>query len=134
MEPNNNQSTTTHPSISPDQRKRQRWLIGLTILFLLAGAAWAAHWALVSRYLIDTDDAYVQGNVVQITSQVAGTVLNIQADDTDFVQAGQPLVRLDQADAKVALEQAEAQLAQTVREVRTTYTMIINSVQPPKHS
>ncbi|WP_424192564.1 HlyD family efflux transporter periplasmic adaptor subunit [Ampullimonas aquatilis] len=122
MEPNNNQSTTTHPSISPDQRKRQRWLIGLTILFLLAGAAWAAHWALVSRYLIDTDDAYVQGNVVQITSQVAGTVLNIQADDTDFVQAGQPLVRLDQADAKVALEQAEAQLAQTVREVRTTYT------------
>lgn len=121
MEPNNHQSSPL-TATNNDQQKRKRWLIGLTILFLILGAAWAAQWALVSRYEIDTDDAYVQGNVVQITSQVGGTVLSIQADDTDYVQTGQTLVKLDQADAKVALDQAEAQLAQTVREVRTTYS------------
>jgi membrane fusion protein (multidrug efflux system) len=71
--------------------------------------------------LRDTDNAYVQGNVIQITPQVGGTVLAIHADDTDFVKAGQPLVKLDPADAQVALEQAEAALGQTVRQVRTLY-------------
>jgi membrane fusion protein (multidrug efflux system) len=71
--------------------------------------------------LVGPDNAYVQGNVVQTTPQVSGTVIAIGADDTDFVRAGQDLVTLDAVDAQVALEQAEAQLAQTVREVRTLY-------------
>ncbi|MDB5828597.1 MAG: hemolysin, partial [Variovorax sp.] len=50
-----------------------------------------------------------------------GTVMSIMADDTDFVKAGQPLVQLDPADAKVALDQSEAALAQAVRQVRTLY-------------
>jgi membrane fusion protein, multidrug efflux system len=58
---------------------------------------------------------------VQITPQISGTVVSIAVDDTQFVKAGQPLVRLDQADAKVALDQAEAQLAKTVREVRNLF-------------
>ncbi len=68
-----------------------------------------------------TDDAYVSGNVVQITPQISGTVVAIGADDTQFVKAGQTLVRLDEADSKVALDQAEAQLARTVREVRSLF-------------
>jgi membrane fusion protein (multidrug efflux system) len=58
---------------------------------------------------------------VQVTPQLAGTVTKIFADDTNLVKAGQPLVALDTADADVAVAQAEAQLAQTVREVRTLY-------------
>jgi len=58
---------------------------------------------------------------VQITPQISGTVVAIGADDTQFVKAGQPLVRLDPADAHVALDQAEAQLARTVRDVRNLY-------------
>jgi len=58
---------------------------------------------------------------VQITPQVGGTVLAVLADDTDVVKAGQPLVKLDPSDATLALERAQAQLAQTVREVRTLY-------------
>ena len=73
------------------------------------------------RHFENTDDAYVAGNVVQITPQVAGTVIAINADDTELVQAGKPLVQLDAADAKVALDSAVAQLAQTVREVRSLY-------------
>jgi membrane fusion protein (multidrug efflux system) len=79
------------------------------------------YWAQVLRYHQTTDDAYVGGNVVQITPQISGTVVAIGADDTQFVKAGQPLVRLDQADAKVALDQAEAQLARTVRDVRNLF-------------
>jgi membrane fusion protein (multidrug efflux system) len=88
---------------------------------VLAGAAYGVYWALVSRYLQSTDDAYVAGNVVQITPQIAGTVVSIRADDTQFVQAGQTLVELDQADSKVALDRAEAELAKTVREVRNLF-------------
>jgi len=55
---------------------------------------------------------------VQITPQIPGTVIRIAAEDTQFVKAGTPLVELDPADAKIALEQAEAKLAKTVRDVR----------------
>ena len=101
---------------------RRRTLIAAVLgVFVLAGAAYGVYWALVSRYLQSTDDAYVAGNVVQITPQIAGTVVSIRADDTQFVQAGQTLVELDQADAKVALDRAEAELAKTVREVRNLF-------------
>ena len=79
---------------------------------MLIGAGYGAYWALVLRYDQSTDDAYVSGNVVQITPQIAGTVVAINADDTQFVKAGQPLVELDPADAKIALEQAEAKLGE----------------------
>jgi membrane fusion protein (multidrug efflux system) len=101
--------------------KRQKVLKVIGGVVLVAGVAWGIHWWLVSSRIENTDNAYVQANVVQITPQVGGTVLAIQADDTDMVKAGQLLVRLDPADARVALDQAEAQLAQTVREVRTVF-------------
>jgi len=101
--------------------RRKLWLAIVAGSFVAIGAGYAAYWATVSRYYQSTDDAYVNGNVVQITPQISGTVVSIGADDTQFVKAGQPLVRLDQADAKVALDQAEAQLAKTVREVRNLF-------------
>ncbi len=101
--------------------KRRRALLGLAALTLLAGLAWAGYWAVYLRHYESTDNAYVQAPLVQLTAQLPGTVVAILADDTDRVKAGQPLVRLDPADARVSLERAEAQLAQTVREVRTLY-------------
>lgn len=106
-------------SESTTARRRGLTLIALTVA--LCGLAWGGwHW-LQGRHQQNTDNAYVAGHVVQITPQVGGTVVAIQADDTDFVKAGQVLLKLDAADASVALEQAEAQLAQTVREVRTLF-------------
>src|SRR4051812_42663175 len=101
--------------------KRKKALTALAAVVVVGGIGWAAYEWLVASHYEDTDNAYVQGNVIQITPQVGGTVLSIHADDTDFVKAGQPLVKLDPADAKVALEQAEAALGQTVRQVRTLY-------------
>jgi membrane fusion protein (multidrug efflux system) len=93
-------------------------MVGVFVLLLIAYGIW---YFLVGSHFESTDDAYVAGNVVQVTPQVTGTVVAIKADDTDTVKAGQDLILLDQADAQVALDQAEAQLAQTVREVRTLY-------------
>lgn len=103
------------------QGQRKRWLALLIATFALVGIAYGAYWALVQRFYESTDDAYVNGNVVQITPQISGTVVAIGADDTQFVKAGQTLVQLDQADAKIALDQAEAQLARAVREVRNLF-------------
>jgi membrane fusion protein (multidrug efflux system) len=96
-------------------------MIGVTIVLAVLLAAWGIWWAFFAGHLESTEDAYVAGNVVQVTSQVAGTVVAIHADDTELVKAGTPLIELDRRDAEVALKQAEAQLAQTVREVRTLF-------------
>jgi membrane fusion protein (multidrug efflux system) len=98
-----------------------RWLAIAGAAFALLGSAYGVWWASSLRYRQSTDDAYVSGNVVQITPQVSGTVVAIGADDTQFVKSGQILVQLDQEDARVALDQAEAQLAKTVREVRNLF-------------
>ncbi|MDI1273270.1 efflux RND transporter periplasmic adaptor subunit [Polaromonas sp.] len=100
---------------------RRKALTALASVVVVAGLGWAVYEYLVASHYESTDNAYVQGNVIQITPQIGGTVMAIMADDTDFVKAGQPLVQLDPADAKVALEQADAALAQAVRQVRTLY-------------
>src|SRR5687768_10958478 len=100
---------------------RRKALSLLATVLVVGGVAWAVYDWLVASHYESTDNAYVQGNVVQITPQIAGTVMAILADDTDFVKAGQPLVKLDPADAKVALDQAEANLGNTVRQVRMLY-------------
>jgi membrane fusion protein (multidrug efflux system) len=101
--------------------KRKPALLAVTALVVAGAIGYGAYWALVLRHQESTDNAYVQAPMVQITPQVAGTVLAVLVDDTDVVKVGQPLVRLDPADARLTLERAEAQLAQTVREVRTLY-------------
>ncbi|MDB5859772.1 MAG: secretion protein HlyD family protein [Ramlibacter sp.] len=101
--------------------KRKKALTALAAIVVVGGLGWAAYEWLVASHYESTDNAYVQGNVIQITPQVGGTVMAIHADDTDFVKAGQPLVNLDPADSQVALDQAEAALGQTVRQVRTLY-------------
>lgn len=101
--------------------KRKLLLTGISIIFLIAGAIWLGYWYFVLRNYQSTDDAYVAGNVVQITSQVNGSVVEINSQDTDYVSEGKVLVRLDPTDADVALKQAEAQLAQTVRQTKTLY-------------
>ncbi len=100
---------------------RKKILLTLTGIVVVVGLAWTAYEWLVASHYESTDNAYVQGNVIQITPQIGGTVLAILADDTDYVKAGQALVRLDPTDATVALDQTRANLAQVVRQVRTIY-------------
>lgn len=103
---------------TPANGKRKRLMALLAGVILIAAIAYGFYYFLVARFHEETDDAYVNGNVVQITPQVTGTVIAVNADDTQTVKAGDPLVVLDGADARVTLAQAEANLAQTVRQVR----------------
>ncbi|RQS67078.1 HlyD family efflux transporter periplasmic adaptor subunit [Burkholderia sp. Bp8963] len=98
--------------------KRKRMMTLLVAVIVIAAIAYGLYYFLVARFHESTDDAYVNGNVVQITPQVTGTVIAVKADDTQTVKAGDPLVVLDPADSQVSLQQAEANLAQTVRQVR----------------
>ena len=88
---------------------------------LLAGAGAAAWTMLAPSAQQVTEDAYVDGNVVQVTPQVSGSVTAIGADNTDYVKAGQVLVQLNDVDARLALERAEAQLSKAVRQVRVQF-------------
>ena len=111
--------TPNTSSANPAGRRKGLTLVATAVA--VAAVAWGGwHWVVASRYQT-TDNAYVAGNVVQITPQVGGTVLSIGADDTDYVRAGQVLVQLDPADYLVQLAQAESQLAQTARQTRTLY-------------
>jgi membrane fusion protein (multidrug efflux system) len=117
----NDTRTTEVPAAKVLGDTRKRWLLLVGGSFALATIAYGIYWALALRYIQSTDDAYVNGNVVQITPQISGTVIAIGADDTQFVKAGQTLVQLDQADARIALDEADAQLAKSVREVRNLF-------------
>ena len=104
------------PVIPP--RRRTRVLLVLVLLLLVAAAGFGAWWWLVLRHVESTDNAYVQAPLVQIGARVDGTVREVAVDDTDAVRAGQLLVRLDDTDARLAVQRATAALAQAVREAR----------------
>lgn len=104
-----------------NNKKRNTVLAGITLLFIAAGAAYALYYQTVLSKIQETDNAYVGGNLVNLSSQVTGNVTEIRAEETQMVQAGAPLVMLDAADADVALAQADAKLGAAVRQQRQRY-------------
>lgn len=110
----------TSPSHAPISTRKRLLLIS-TSIFILIGILYAIWWFLYAAHYESTDDAYVHGNLVQVTSQIPGTVVAIDADDTQQVTQGVTLVTLDNSDTRIALEQAKAGLAQAVRRTRTLF-------------
>ncbi|WP_256665050.1 HlyD family efflux transporter periplasmic adaptor subunit [Pseudomonas sp. SLFW] len=99
-------------------------MFGLLIIVILAGIGVWAWYEIYGQWYESTDDAYVNGNVVEITPQTTGTVVSIGADDGDLVREGQVLVQFDPNDAEVALQSAEANLGKVVRQVRGLYSNV----------
>ncbi|MDR3418659.1 MAG: HlyD family efflux transporter periplasmic adaptor subunit [Nevskia sp.] len=116
-------STTETPAAAPrpNGNGRRRNLLLLALLVLLAGGGYGAYWYTYARHYQSTDDAYVSSDIVQITSEVPGTVIALHVDDTQNVGRDQALLELDPADARVAMSGAEANLARAVRQVRTLF-------------
>ena len=111
---------------TPANGKRRRIMIMIGSAFILVGLLWLLYWVFVLSKREDTDDAYVNGNKVILSSQVTGTVIEVLTDDTQLVKAGQILVRLDPTDAATALSRAGNALAQAVRQVRQQKSMADN--------
>jgi membrane fusion protein (multidrug efflux system) len=112
-QPPNPPATPSAPQAAAPSR-RPLIILGIALIAL---AGWGLYYLLFERGHVSTDDAYVNGNLVRLTPQVAGTVIAINTDETQFVRRGEVLVQLDPRDTQVALAQAKATLAQTVRDV-----------------
>ncbi|MBS0570329.1 MAG: efflux RND transporter periplasmic adaptor subunit [Proteobacteria bacterium] len=106
------------PTAGNGNGKRRRLLFWIAAMFIIAGVAWLGLWWFVFSLREITDDAYVNGNQVIVSSQIPGTATQILVDDTQRVDAGQVLVRLDPTDDDLALAKAQSALAQAVRQVR----------------
>ena len=121
-----NPTAAATPAARPPQKQQRRSFLlrALLAVLVLAAIAWTLWYFLDGRWYEDTDDAYVGGNVVQITPQIPGTVVSIGADDGDLVRQGEVLVKLDKSNADVALAEAKANLAATVRKVRGLYSSV----------
>jgi membrane fusion protein, multidrug efflux system len=117
--PDSHASPATPDAHSKPSRRRGLIILGLVVV--LCGTGYGAYWFLYARHFESTDDAYVNGDVVQITSEVPGTVIGLHADDTQFVARDQLLLDLDPADAEVAVKRAEANLGRAVRAVRALF-------------
>jgi membrane fusion protein (multidrug efflux system) len=108
------QPSAPAPAAPAASNRRPLILVAIGALVLVA---WGVYYLLIGRYHVTTEDAYVNGNLARLTPQVSGIVIGIDTDETQFVRRGQVLVRLDPRDTDVALAQAKANLAQTVRDV-----------------
>jgi membrane fusion protein (multidrug efflux system) len=117
--PDSHASPATPDAHSKPSRRRGLIILGLVVV--LCGTGYGAYWFLYACHFESTDDAYVNGDVVQITSEVPGTVIGLHADDTQFVARDQLLLDLDPADAEVAVKRAEANLGRAVRAVRALF-------------
>ena len=110
------------PGSPASSRRRTALLQALLLGAGLGAAIWGAWYQLEGRWQEETDNAYVQGNLVQITPQTAGTVVGIAAEVGEPVALGQTLVSLDRTDSDVALSSAMADLSSVMRKVRGLYT------------
>ncbi|WP_316248516.1 hypothetical protein [Cupriavidus campinensis] len=124
MNPASQPTPAQDPAKPAEVRPARRWRIAGSALLALLLAAAAGYWLQYGRDQVSTEDAYVEGNVVQVTPQVGGVVTAILADNTDLVTTGVTLVELNGVDAQLALAAAQAQLARTVRQVRGQFAAV----------
>jgi membrane fusion protein (multidrug efflux system) len=103
------------PAAAETQKKKRsarQIVLPVIGLGLLAGAAWYGHdyWT-VGRFMINTDDAYVQVDMASVAPKITGYVEHVAATENEHVKAGDPLVTIDAGDYRIALEEARAKIA-----------------------
>ena len=115
------QTAEVDPELSAYRKaRRTKWLKRLAIALAIAGVVWLAWYLLVARHHVSTDNAYVNAQMAQVTPLVAGSAIEVLVEDTQQVKAGDVLVRLDHANARIAVAQAEADLAAARRKFGQT--------------
>lgn len=97
-----------------EQNKRKKLLLIVAVVVVIIAVIYVV-WALFLNHTEETDNAYVSADTAQVNSMVSGQVQQVLAEDTQTVHAGDVLVRIDDRDAKIAVAQAEADLAKVQR-------------------
>src|SRR5690242_14633776 len=83
------------PEIRDRRADRSRILLVAGAVILVGGAIWGFRWWTVGRFMQSTDDAYLQADSMTVAPKVSGYVAEVFVVDNQAVEAGQPLVRLD---------------------------------------
>jgi len=118
------QQTDTQTSSNNKSQQRKKGLSIFILLLLLIAIGSAAYWFFFIKGFEETEDAYVSGNQVMVSSQIAGNISKINVDNMDPVQAGDVLLELDDTNAKLSFEQAKSNLANAVRQIsQLNYTV-----------
>jgi membrane fusion protein (multidrug efflux system) len=91
---------------APRSRRRGILIAAAVVVVLIALGVW---WH--STFSEDTDDAQVNGHLIQISSRIQGQVIKVDVEENQLVKAGDPIAELDPRDYQVAVENAEAALA-----------------------
>ena len=118
------QQTDTQTSSNNKSQQRKKGLSIFILLLLLIAIGSAAYWFFFIKGFEETEDAYVSGNQVMVSAQVAGNIAKINVDNMDPVQAGDVLLELDDTNAKLSFEQAKSNLANAVRQIsQLNYTI-----------
>ena len=104
--------------VAAAKARRRRLLIWLAIAVVIGAVFYGAYVLIFGGKTVSTDNAYVGADVGQVTPLIAGPVAKVLVRETEQVKAGQPLVVLDDSDARIAVEQAQAALGQAVRKVQ----------------
>ena len=118
------QHSDTQNSSNNKSQQRKKGLSIFILLLLLISIGSVAYWYFFIRGFEETEDAYVSGNQVMVSAQVAGNISKINVDNMDPVQAGDVLLELDDTNAKLSFEQAKSNLANAVRQVsQLNYTV-----------
>ena len=104
------------------QQHRGYRLLLVTGIAVLIGVSYLIYWWHFASRFVMTNDAYVTGNLAPLKAQTSGTVVDVKADNTQYVHQGEVLVRLDGLQAQVALERAAANLADSVRQIETFFS------------
>ena len=105
---------------SARMEQRKKWLLRLALAVLVIGAIYALWYLLVGRNYVSTDNAYVNAEIAQVTPLISAQATEVRVTDTQAVKRGDILVRLDPTNARIAVAQAEADLAEARRRFRQT--------------
>ena len=117
------------PEFTPETRaadkearmeKRKKWIIRLGMTVVALGLLYLLWYVLIGRNHVSTDNAYVNAEIAQVTPLISAQVIEVRVMDTQAVKRGDILVRLDPTNARIAMAQAEADLAEARRRFRQT--------------
>ncbi len=120
----NEEKKPEQPTQEVPQKKNKKVLFILTFSFVFIAIVVFCWWFFFARFEASTDDAYVHGNQVTLTPQIPGIVTAVNVNDTELVQQGQVLIKLDETDRKIAFDKAKNQLAETVRQVTQMFEKV----------
>lgn len=113
------ETSPIHSHALPTDRTRR--LVIVTVMMLMASAAYGAYWWSYDRFYVRTDNAYVTGNFIPVAAQASGIITQVLTEETQFVNKGDLVIRLDEHQAYAALGRARGHLGETVRRIAALF-------------